>query len=49
MDANECRTLIAAARGGSGRTPEQLCAALDQAGTAFNQAARKQFARKGEW
>ncbi len=47
MDANECRTLIAAAR--SGRTAEQLCDALDQAGTAFNQAARKQFARKGEW
>jgi regulator of RNase E activity RraA len=49
MDANECRTLIAAARTHVGRTPEQLCAALDRAGDAFTQAARKQFARKGEW
>ena len=49
MDGNECRTLISAARDGVGRTPEQICAALDQAGAAFQLAAKKQFGRKGEW
>ena len=49
MDANECRTLIAAARDTTGRTPREICDALDQAGAAFTQAAKKRFARKGEW
>lgn len=49
MDANECRTLIAAARDHTGRSPEQLCVALDRAGAAFTLAAQKRFARKGEW
>jgi len=49
MDTNECRTLIATARAHVGRSPEQICEALDQAGNAFSQAAKKQFSRKGEW
>ncbi len=49
MDASECRTLIAAARDIAGRTPEQICAALDRAGVAFKQAAKKRFGHKGEW
>ena len=47
MDANECATVIAAAR--SGLPPAELVKQLDKAGTAFRQAARKKFARKGEW
>lgn len=49
MDANECGTLISAARNVSGRTPEQICDALDEAGAAFGKAAKKKFDRKGEW
>lgn len=49
MDANECRTLIAAARDTTGRSPREICDALDQAGAEFTQAAKKRFARKGEW
>ncbi|MSU66261.1 MAG: RraA family protein [Opitutus sp.] len=49
MDASECRTLIEAARDNTGRTPEQICDALDRAGAAFKAAALKKFSRKGEW
>ena len=49
MDANECRTLIQAARETVGRTPQQICAALDEAGAEFGRAAREKFGRKGEW
>jgi regulator of RNase E activity RraA len=49
MDANECRTLIQAARETVGRTPDQICAALDRAGAEFGRAAREKFGRRGEW
>jgi regulator of RNase E activity RraA len=49
MDANECRTLLAAARESTGRTPVEICDALDRAGTEFKQAAKNRFVRKGEW
>lgn len=49
MDANECCTLIHAARDISGRTPEEICVELDRASTEFNEAAKKQLGRKGEW
>jgi 4-hydroxy-4-methyl-2-oxoglutarate aldolase len=49
MDANECRTIIAAARDIQGRTPLEICAALDRAGAEFTAAARERFSRKGEW
>lgn len=49
MDANECRTLIHAARDTTGRTPQEICAALDRAGAEFGRAAREKFGRRGEW
>lgn len=49
MDANECRTIIAAARDAVGRTPLEICAALDHAGAEFQKAAKLRFGRKGEW
>ena len=49
MDTQECRTVIAAARDTVGRTPEQICDALDRAGQDFTDAVRQQFARRGEW
>jgi regulator of RNase E activity RraA len=49
MDANECRTIIAAARDTAGRTPEAICDALDRAGGEFKRAVQERFGRKGEW
>lgn len=49
MDTNECNTVIAAARGGSGVPTEELLERLDDAGQAFRDASRKQFGKTGEW
>ena len=49
MDANECRTLIPTARGGTGMTSETLLAQIDQAGAAFGVAAKEMFGNRGEW
>lgn len=49
MDANECTTLLAAARDSFGKTPLQICDAIDRAGAAFGKAAREKFQRRGEW
>ncbi len=49
MDANECQTLIPAAREAAGRTPAETCAAIDDAAQRFGAAARAHFGRKGEW
>jgi regulator of RNase E activity RraA len=49
MDANECNTVIAAARSGAGLTKEELLQNLDEASAAFGQAAREHFGRAGEW
>jgi 4-hydroxy-4-methyl-2-oxoglutarate aldolase len=49
MDANECRTLLHAARDTLGRTPLEVCDALDAAGAKFAAAAKAKFGRKGEW
>ncbi len=49
MDANECRTLIPAAREVSGKTLSEICGAIDAAGARFGEAAQTQFGRKGEW
>ena len=43
MDANECRTLIPAARNTAGRTTAQILEAMDEAGKAFDAAARAHF------
>lgn len=49
MDANECQTVIAAARDTSGRSTAEILAQLDAAGRAFGQNARAKFNREGEW
>lgn len=49
MDANECRTVIAAARDVAGKTPGEICAALDRAGAEFSRQARAKFRCRGEW
>ena len=49
MDANECATLISAARDTAGRSTEEVLARIDAAGAAFGQAARAKFQKRGEW
>lgn len=49
MDGNECRTLIDASRDTVGRSPTEICAALDRAGEEFGRTTREKFGRKGEW
>lgn len=49
MDANECRTVIAAARSTAGLPMDEVLSRLDAASQAFRQAARERFHRKGEW
>jgi 4-hydroxy-4-methyl-2-oxoglutarate aldolase len=49
MDANECRTVIAAARGGAGLSRDEQLARLNAAGQAFTQAAQERFKKGGEW
>ncbi len=49
MDDNECNTVIAAARNAAGLTTDALLAQLDEAGTAFTEAAKQRFGREGEW
>ncbi|HEV8573316.1 MAG TPA: RraA family protein [Dehalococcoidia bacterium] len=43
MDANECRTVIAAARASAGVTSEEALQRLDEASTAFGAAVRERF------
>jgi regulator of RNase E activity RraA len=57
MDANECNTLIAAARSATGLSMPELMKRLEQAADAFGEAATRQFAAvregragaNGEW
>jgi regulator of RNase E activity RraA len=49
MDANECETLIPAARDVSGKSAAEICDAIDVAARRFGEAARAKFDRKGEW
>jgi regulator of RNase E activity RraA len=49
MDANECKTLIAAARDTAGKPTSEVLAAIDDAGRNFGENARGKFGRKGEW
>jgi hypothetical protein len=49
MDANECRTLIPAARATVGKTTEEILRGMDEAGRQFGEAARAKFGVKGEW
>jgi regulator of RNase E activity RraA len=49
MDANECNTMISAARGASGIPTRQLLSRMDDAARAFSVATRKKFKKAGEW
>jgi hypothetical protein len=43
MDAKECQTVIVAARDTVGRSPSEICDAVDQAGEMFRAAVREKF------
>lgn len=49
MDANECNTVIPAARDAAGKPFEQVLKEMNAAGAAFNKAALEKFSRQGEW
>lgn len=49
MDANECDTIIAAARDSVGMTGDAIVTALTAASRRFTAAARERFGRDGEW
>ena len=49
MDANECSTLIPAARDAAGKSRKELLAAIDAAGVQFGKNAQERNCRKGEW
>lgn len=49
MDANECETVIPAARNTAGLTSKEVAANLGDAIQRFSAAAQKKFQRKGEW
>lgn len=49
MDANECGTLIPAARDTAGKSAGEILARIDEAAAAFGRAANARFQRKGEW
>ena len=49
MDANECQTMISAARSSHDLTTEQTLAKLDAAAAEFARAAREKYKRAGEW
>ena len=49
MDANECETVIPAARASSGLPTDQILANLAEAGAQFGRNARARFQREGEW
>lgn len=49
MDANECETVIPAARGSAGLPSDQVLANLAEAGRQFGENARAKFQRGGEW
>jgi regulator of RNase E activity RraA len=49
MDANECQTVIPAARGSAGLSADQILANLAETGIQFGKNAKAQFQRQGEW
>ena len=49
MDANECATVIPAARNHSGLTTEELLEEINKAGRAFGEATSSRFGKAGEW
>jgi 4-hydroxy-4-methyl-2-oxoglutarate aldolase len=49
MDANECRTVIAAARSTSGLSTAAILEQMSDAARRFGAEARRKFSRQGEW
>lgn len=49
MDANECHTVIAAARAAAGLSRDDLLERLREAAARFGAAARERLGRAGEW
>ncbi len=49
MDANECETVIPAARGSVGLPSEEIATRVDEACVRFGENVRKRFRRDGEW
>ena len=49
MDANECRTLIAAARHSAGCSMDETLQRLDAAMHEFRKGTKDRFKQKGEW
>lgn len=49
MDANECETVIPAARGASGLSSDELLERLNEAGRRFGENVQQKFSGKGEW
>lgn len=49
MDANECNTLIEAARSSTGQSTEELLKNLDAASKRSQEAIRAKFSKEGEW
>jgi regulator of RNase E activity RraA len=49
MDANECQTVIPAARASAGLSADQILTHLAEAGAQFGKNAKAQFQRQGEW
>ncbi len=47
MDANECNTVIPAARGAIGLSREEIIRQMDEAAEAFGRAVRAEFGAKG--
>ncbi|HAC79261.1 MAG TPA: dimethylmenaquinone methyltransferase [Deltaproteobacteria bacterium] len=49
MDANECETVIPAARGATGLSSDELIERLNEAGRRFGENVRQKFSGEGEW
>ncbi|MEQ9219674.1 MAG: RraA family protein [Cyclobacteriaceae bacterium] len=49
MDANECNTVIEAARNASGKTHTEILQSLKDASAKFQIAVKEKFGKKGEW
>ena len=49
MDANECETLIPAARDTAGKSTREVLDAIDAVAQRFGENARAKFGRRGEW
>lgn len=49
MDANECETVIPAARAAAGKSFGEILSSIDAAGEEFSRRAREKFGREGEF